>query len=348
MRRGVRGRGYGLPVKEGGSLSQISGMAYKLLFYLAAYTFTISNGIGVKDGNMSSGGMIPLINAAGAGLSNMGRRNFGMGKRISSGINPLPKIGIVIGKAVAKMVASVSNGFRVMTPCSGTALIFSCIKCRPGRISLGKRQVMGIGVIRSTGTLRRIIIMKCAARQGTAVAKSMTAVAAGSLGRDPATGLAGTLTKHVPNLVTGRFDKNRPNISKTSLHVHKTSACKSRAPVFVVSNIRHSSVTCLTPRRVRAFAVLGSTSTATTCKVHKTGNMIMVAAGHKRTSRGPSIDFGTSIKAGSPTGFPRCLNSTRCTRLCGRTHVGVKMSPSSPSLFSAGIVRSFGGKGKCG
>lgn len=266
--------------------------------------------------------------------------------------SPLVNISIIIGKITGtNAVASVSNGFALGLPCTRTPLIFSCLNCRPRRVIPNTGGRLAILLRRSAGTLRRIIIMNCAGRHGRAVVNSITAVAAGSLARDPATGVGGTLTKHLPNLVMGRCTNNRPNISRDRLFVHNGTACNGRDTVIVISKVRHS-VDCLTPSRVRAFAVLGSTSTATTCNVHNTGNMVIVAAGHNGTTRGTAIGLGTSVNVGRPVNFPRCLNSTSCTALCGRTELGstgvANTSVDDLGLFSRRTVSGFHHTGKSG
>lgn len=63
--------------------------------------------------------------------------------------------------------------------------------------------------------------------------------------------------------------------------------------------------------------MLGSTSTATICNIGKTGNIVLIAAGHnRRNGTGVSINFGTAL--GTPSGLPGGCSSCSTLVLHGR------------------------------
>lgn len=93
------------------------------------------------------------------------------------------------------------------------------------------------------------------------------------------------------------------------------------------------------PSRVRAFSILGSTTTATVCNTRKTGNMMLIAAGHNHI-RGTGVSFGARRAVSSPAHLPRFMNSTSCLDLCGRTLHG---SNRKPRFSSRLVTRCHGG-----
>lgn len=72
---------------------------------------------------------------------------------------------------------------------------------------------------------------------------------------------------------------------------------------MLISNVRHSFGS-MSIGRVRSVSMLGSTSTATICNIGNTGNIVLLAAGHK-LRRGPRVSFATGFNFGRPSTTPR-------------------------------------------
>lgn len=231
----------------------------------------------------------------------------------------------------ANMVASVSKFCVVAIPSGRSRLRFHFVKCRPEGVGINGRAAVGISLRRTASDLRRMIIITCNTRGGIAVAKSMTSIGVKDLGA-PITGLDGTLRNGITNVVSMRSD-NRPKCSGSAFAVHKVNAfAKGASPLMVMSNIRHSSIgsacknTCggVSPRSVIDVSLLGSTSTATMCNTGNTGNIVVVAAGHK-SMNGPGVSVGTRANFAGFAGIPRVLDNISCVVLCGRDHQGSKL-----------------------
>lgn len=79
------------------------------------------------------------------------------------------------------------------------------------------------------------------------------------------------------------------------------------------------SLGTLSPRIVRDFSVLGSTATATVCKAHKTGNIVVIAAGSNRSLLGPVVGFHLRASVSRLASIPRVMKKISCVGLCGRT-----------------------------
>lgn len=97
---------------------------------------------------------------------------------------------------------------------------------------------------------------------------------------------------------------------------------KNAGPLILISNIPHG-VRSVRPSRVRSFALLGSTTTATMCKTRNTGKIVLVASGHKG-SRGPGVSLHTRSALLAPAHLPGFVGSIRALSLCGRTLGGRK------------------------
>lgn len=174
-------------------------------------------------------------------------------------------------------------------------------------------------------------MINCNARGGIAMANSITDMSNRRLGTSPAAGLAGNVMNHVPNIVNFRAT-SRPNNNNAAVHVHNAGSLNDGSPLIMVSNIpSHSNnVGQLGPARVRSVSMLGSTST-TVCNTHTTGNMVLVAAGHKGRN-GPIISFGTDTNFSRPAHLPGVAGSCRCTAVLGRI---------LPNSFSSRRLRNF-------
>lgn len=219
-----------------------------------------------------------------------------------------------------KAIASMGNGCALgIGSTSGSMLIFSCMNVAPRRIGIGGQDMVGIALRTSTMLLRSIIMVNCTTIPHESLAKSMASIDDGRLSGIPMDSIARTLAKHVTNIVIRR-DRNAPNTS-VSMHIHKNvSVARDGRPLCVVSNFPdRSNVSALSPTRVRAVSILGSTSTATVCNTHNTGNMIMVAAGgNDGSNNGTAIAFSDCINIGGVTGGLSMLGTNRFTELSCR------------------------------
>lgn len=231
---------------------------------------------------------------------------------IGSGANrPVVNIGMLMGKAAGNAVASFSNGFSVPSIPDGTALIISCVKCLAGRI--GAKGSLIVMLRRSGGALSRIIIVNCNAMGEHSLANSITSIAKRGLTTGPITGITRTLRKRLPNMdIASR--SNHPN-TNVSVHVHNNnSVARSGSPLFVMSNIRIDNVSSVPTSGVRDVSILGSTTSATVCNTHNTGNMVLIAAG-KNGSNQISIGCGVCCRVGRGPGLLRAVSPCSC--MCG-------------------------------
>lgn len=106
-----------------------------------------------------------------------------------------------------------------------------------------------------------------------------------------------------------------------------------------------TSLGTLSPRIVSKFSVLGSTATATVCKAHNTGNIVVIAAGSKRGLSGPVVGFHMRKRVDRPAGAPGFISKTACVRLFGRTMGG----SNDPSILCdrSGVGNAHVGLGPC-
>lgn len=200
-------------------------------------------------------------------------------------------MGMLMGNASVKTVSSVSNGFALRMPSPGSMLVVSCVKCRACRMVINGGASFGVMLRSRVGTLSRMIMMTCKSRGGRAMANTMDVVGDDRLITTPMTGMAGTLINGLPKMIARRPNKH-PNRSTTAVLVHNGSAFGSTSPLVVVSNMRRRSFSRLSTGRVRDLSMLGSTSSATMCNVHNTGNIVLVAAG-ENGRKGPGVSIAT-------------------------------------------------------
>lgn len=239
---------------------------------------------------------------------------------------PLVNTGIMRGKRPdGKAVAGLSNGFALGMADGGTVVTVSVVKVGAIRIAIpGSKGALAMELRSSARALSRMIIMTCKRRGGMSIAKSVSTINGQRLGRNPASDIAGDLAKHVPKLMAHRADKH-PNRSTTTLCVHNHTAIGSTSPLVVMSNVRHS-FSRVSPSRVRDVSMLGSTSTATICNMHKTGKIVLIAAGHNG-SNGTGISFSNRFNVARVGHVAGVIGTRRCTALVGRNLIGRKRTP---------------------
>lgn len=240
-----------------------------------------------------SGGRVILIPRGGTttgriSITIMRRRARVMGKVMISGLNrPMPKTGIIRGKAAGNVVASVSNTFSLaITP--STILRVSCVNCIARSISIGKGSALGVALHRSSRTLRRIIIANFnLSRGGTALANTIATINSRSVDHSITSATSNTLINGVTNLGAHRAS-NHPKTA-ADVRVHGVNS-----PLCIVSNIRSSTNRFggVSFGSVRDVSMLGSTST-TVCNIHTTGNIIIIGAGGNGQGAGGAISLGT-------------------------------------------------------
>lgn len=266
-----------------------------------------------------------LILCSSGNAGTMGRRirrgGHVVGKLISSGCKrPLVKMDMLIGKATAKAVASVSNGCSVRIPSSGTMLRFDCVNCRGTMLPVTNVDSFGIILGRSARILGRIIIatVKVAHRTG-ALACTTRAVGGSRIAHVGRAGFVGSLRKGDTKLAVAPGGTNTNNKTSGVMLHNSASVLKAGRPLVIVSNIPvrsnvksriASKVTCnnkhdnssllsaVGPRSVRGVAVLGKPGTTTLCNDTTGGNMVIVAAGSNTSNAmGMSISDDASIRA---------------------------------------------------
>lgn len=167
---------------------------------------------------------------------------------------------------------------------------------------------------RSVGVLSSMIIMNCNAIGGESLAKTVSAVGTSRVKLTNVSSVNRTLRKGTTNLCIHRGD-TRPN-KKLSVLMHKTNSVgtggsplcvMSKFPVTGLSRVTSSShgvspkarnmLGFLGPGSMRSVRMLGSTDTASVCNTHTTGNMMVVAAGHKgRKGAGIDCSCGCSCR----------------------------------------------------
>lgn len=265
-----------------------------------------------------------------------------MANAIASGLNPIVNTSVRIRKADGKYVASVSKGCALPGIPTGTALMFSCVKCRARGVTMNKGAGVSMGLTRSDRLLRRIIMINCNIRHGDSLANTITSMGTTStLGGAPANGMSSTLRKHVTNMSI-LSNSNGPARSG-AVHMHNVGSVATRAnPLIIVSNFVNNSLRSLGPSSVRSVRMLGSTSTATICNSHNTGNILLIAAGGPSGS-GLAMSFGTFTGVGAMTGCTSGLSPCRCTGLIGRFN-GRGFNCRSGRCCDTTRLRTFGGK----
>lgn len=263
-------------------------------------------------------------------------RRVGMANGIASDAGrKVPNIGMRIGNATAKAVASFSNGCSVSIPSSGSALIFSFVNCIARRIPINKGGMLGIRLGSSARALSRMIMITCNATEGDSLANTATDLHPSTGSTSGATSFGGLLRNGITKL--GMASSVTTPKTTDSIAVHNTGSLhKSGRPLCIVSGIPRSSAKRFTrstvnnnsfrvtrspldtlgPTSVRSVAMLGSTSTATVCNSHNTGNIVVVAAGGKGTN-GTGMGIATGFAVTSTHGLRGVLGLRRCTTCTG-------------------------------
>lgn len=198
----------------------------------------------------------------------------------STAKSPVVNTSVMRGKgASGNAVAGLGNSFSLGIP-TGTALVISCVNVGARRVTVGKGGGVSMALSSSAGTLSRIIIVNCNATGQGSVANSITAIDSRMLDTIPMTSTARTLRNGVTNMRVAAA-RNSPS-TRVGVHMHNNnSVANSGAPLFVMSNFPMRSVDSVPTSSVRSVAMLGSTSSATVCNSHNTGNMVLMAAGDK-------------------------------------------------------------------
>lgn len=131
--------------------------------------------------------------------------------------------------------------------------------------------------------------------------------------------------------------------------MHNVSAFTDGAsPLIFVSGMRMSvdSLGTLSPRMVRKFSVLGSTATATLCKTHNTGNIVLVAAEGNGSVRGTQVGVHIRGSFARPAGAMGMTSNMSCVVTEGGTMLG--HAPSTRPCCSRRIVsKAHGRLGPC-
>lgn len=212
---------------------------------------------------------------------------------MSRGKRPVVKTGILMTNAAANIVASVSNGCGLRTPFK-SSLRVSCVNCAARAIGTKRGSVVGVG--RSSGALRRIMIMNCNMVGGGSLAKTITSLGTDSLrGRRPGairSVLHANITKLSMNVRASAGNGADVVIHNGGgLHTADASGSSLRPLVMLSKMVCSKRVASVGPGSVRRVSMLGSTDSATICNTGTTGNIILVAAGGKADSAGPVVGF---------------------------------------------------------
>lgn len=246
-------------------------------------------------------------------------RGVAIGKRMGSTLKKIVNTGMIRGKGSAgNAVASLSNGFALAIP-RKTALIISFVKCGARRMTTTPSMVVALRS--STRLLNRIIMVNCNATGGGSLAKSIATV-------DTSGVMGNTIASTASVLINGTTNmdivaSNNTPKTNTAVHIHNNSSVStSGGPLVIVSNIPMSSnnvgnvsgpLTAIRPGSVRAFAVLGSTSTATVCNSHTSGNIVVVGAGGKG-SKHMRINCDNAFSVGAEPGGMSMVSTGRFER----------------------------------
>lgn len=258
----------------------------------------------------------------------------------------LVNMGIVVGNAARNAIASLSKGFSVRMA-NGSRVRVSCVNCGARAVRINSLNVLGIGVRKSGRILSRIIIINTNARGGMSVANTVATARNVRLGT-PASSLADSLTNGLTNIVSAG-DDNRPN-SASTFCVHNVGAFNNiTAPLVLLSNIRVSSKSLghVPTRDVRDFSILGSTSTATVCNGHNTGNIVLIAAGRKGRGAGTAIGISIRTSCFRPVGAPRFTSKPAFVHACGRTRRTHDTAMVAPHCSSRVVTTARDNVGPC-
>lgn len=236
------------------------------------------------------------------------RRVTAMEKGIaSSGNRPVVNTGVLRGKATGNIVAGARKRFDVgVPPC--TAVIMSCVDCRPRAVTLGNEGGLRVQVRRGDLTLRRMIMATVNVRGGvSSLACSARRVDDDRLAHTGRPGVVGALTKGATKMRVGGATGLKNSTGIIVHNTHSTFTDNGGRPLCMVSNIpvlgdsarsasamvnngcsklghsTNSKVSGLGPSSVRDVGVLGNSSTTTLCNSRTTGNIVLVAAGGKGT-----------------------------------------------------------------
>lgn len=324
--RGSDSRGMGIAVGEDGArlrgiLGSVRGRA-SCLFVCGGF-IGISEGISIGLGgtslrriltglftkasigcSISNSCVLLSTNKAAAAVSLSTRRNGVIDNIVASvGNRPVVNTGIVRGSSRSiKAIASISNGFALTLSGPTTALIISCVNCLAGRIPMNDRSILGVVLSRSARGLRRIIIVNCNSMGGDSLANTINSVRMSGIRNVDIGSMSRVLRKHASNLCVMRGSKV-PN-TDSAIHVHNNGSVSNNGrPLCVVSNVpicpdTSTDRATLDPlgsvpaSSVRSVRILGSTSSATVCNSHNTGNIVVMAAGGNGDN-GASITFST-------------------------------------------------------
>lgn len=232
----------------------------------------------------------------------------------STGNRPVVKTGILIGKTTANAMAGVSNRC-TLGMSANSVLVVSCVKCVRRRVGLGKRGRLGVILRRSDRVLGRIIVIKCNARGGMGLAKTIRRIAARIFSGHSMPGIARTLRKSVPGLGVGLASKGPAHSTDCGMH-NAASVKRKNGTLMLVSNIRNSP-SVLGPGSVTDMSMLGSTTSTSVCKTQKAFKMILVAAG-RPVGSGASVACANGFSIRHPIAIPSFIASKcRCTdRFC--------------------------------
>lgn len=166
-----------------------------------------------------------VVLVTGAARASTTRRGHRVAKIIGSvGKRAVVKTGVVVGNANANIDAGVSKRFSVRTT-TNSRLVISFVKCLARAVGVSSRGALGVGLLRSAGALRRIIMMNCAMRAGSTMAKSMTMIGTSGLGSMGALRMKDVLRKGMSNMCISN-SSNRPNRTD-GVHVHNGNALGS-------------------------------------------------------------------------------------------------------------------------
>lgn len=185
---------------------------------------------------------------------------------------------------------------------------------------------------RGESDLPSVIRLKCRARvpRGT-VTNSAEDIGDGILSGTPRVSVTGTLCNGVTKLGMCRKG-NSDTRGIPSLDVRKG------VPLVLMSNFPHS-LSSVDGSRVRSVRVLGSTITSTLCKIENKGNIVLIAAGHKRSS---GLGMATGCRCNVDDRFhgPRFTSTCACTGDLGATltlsKLGAHCRPGRLSTFGGG------------
>lgn len=294
--RRVRGRASCLFMCSGGSISMGHAMCMgkdgASMVRLLGNVFT---GASVSYGMLNGGVALSGVSGMTAEVTRRAERRGGAtGNGIVSSANrPMVNTSMMRRNAAGNAIASVGNGFALGLDAPGTGVRVSFVNCGARMLTTRSNGLVTMGLISSARLLSRIIMMNCNSRGGIGVANTITAVSSGALTSEPVSGVSRNLRNLTPNMAMAGTN-NRPNRSANGVLVHNLNSFGTSSPVILVSNMRNS-VGIISPGSVRDVSMLGSTSSTTVCNSGTTGNMVLVAAGHKRDN-GPGLACDTLFK----------------------------------------------------